>query len=92
MFAPTIEAPRDYRRTLRRMLRYFGSYRLLMIAATVFIAAGTLLQTRVPALIGDAIKYDIELSKNLPDFVHRMWIILATILGSWVGDTRAQAF
>ena len=89
MFLPPIEAPKDYSRTLRRLLRYFGSYRLLMIAATAFIAAGTLLRTLGPALIGEAIKYDLELSKNLPDFVHRMWIILATILGSWVGDAGA---
>jgi ATP-binding cassette subfamily B protein len=86
MFAPHIEAPKDYRRTMRRLLRYFGKYRLLMIASTAFIAAGTLLRTLGPALIGEAIKHDIELSKNLPDFVHRMWIVLATILGAWVGD------
>ena len=86
MFAPHIEAPKDYRSTMRRLLRYFGKYRLLMIASTAFIAAGTLLRTLGPALIGEAIHYDIELSKNLPDFVHRMWIILATILGAWIGD------
>ncbi len=40
----------------------------------------------VPALIGEAIHYDIELSRNYPDFIHRMWIILATILGAWIGD------
>jgi ATP-binding cassette, subfamily B, multidrug efflux pump len=86
MFAPHIEAPKDYRRTLRRLIGYFGAYRVLMIAATVFIAAGTLLRTLGPALIGEAIKYDLELSKNLPDFIYRMKIILATILGSWIAD------
>ncbi len=89
MFAPHIEAPKDYRRTLRRLIGYFGAYRVLMIAATVFIAAGTLLRTLGPALIGEAIKYDLELSKNLPDFVHRMEIVLATILGSWIADAGA---
>ena len=89
MFAPHIEAPKDYRRTLRRLLGYFGAYRVLMIAATVFIAAGTLLRSLGPALIGEAIKYDLELSKNLPDFVHRMGIVLATILGSWIADAGA---
>ena len=89
MFSPHIEAPKDYRRTLRRLLGYFGAYRVLMIAATVFIAAGTLLRSLGPALIGEAIKYDLELSKNLPDFVHRMGIVLATILGSWIADAGA---
>ena len=90
MFAPHIEAPKDYRRTLRRLLGYFGSYRLLMIAATAFIAVGNLLPALLPALIGKAITFDIELSKNLPDFVHRMWMILATILGSWIGNAGAN--
>jgi len=86
MGPPTIEAPRDYRKTLRRLLRYFGGYKALIIASTVFIAAGTLLRTLGPALIGEAIKFDLELSKNLPDFIHRMEIVLATILGSWIAD------
>ena len=83
---PPIEAPKDYRRTLRRLLRYFGGNKALIIASTVFIAAGTLLRTLGPALIGEAIKYDLELSKNLPDFIHRMEIVLATILGAWIAD------
>jgi len=86
MFAMRIEAPKDYRGTLRRLLRYFGAYRFLIIASTVFIAAATLLRTLSPALIGDAIKYDLELSQNLPDFIYRMKIVLATILGAWIAD------
>ncbi len=86
MGPPPIEAPRDYRKTLRRLLRYFGGYRALIIASTVFIAAGTLLRTLGPALIGEAIKLDLEMSKNLHDFVYRMEIVLATILGAWIAD------
>jgi len=84
-----IEAPRDYRGTLRRLLRYFGAKKALIVASTVFIAAGTLLRTLVPALIGDAIQYDLELSRNLPDFIGRMEIVLATILGAWIADAGA---
>ncbi len=87
MMGPTIiEAPKDYRKALRRLLGYFGSYKVLIIASTVFIAAATVLRTLGPALIGDAIKYDLELSKNLPDFIYRMKIVLATILGAWIAD------
>jgi len=57
----------------------------------MFIAIGTLLRTLVPAFIGDAIQYDLELSRNLPDFIRRMEIVLATILGAWIADA-AQAF
>jgi ATP-binding cassette subfamily B multidrug efflux pump len=81
-----IEAPRDYRGTLQRLLRYLGAKKALIIAATVFIAIGTLLRTLVPAFIGDAIQYDLELSRNLPDFIRRMEIVLATILGAWIAD------
>ena len=86
MGPPRIEAPRDYRKTLHRLLRYFGINKTLIIASTIFIAVGTVLRTLGPALIGDAIKYDLELSKNLPDLVYRMQIVLATILGSWIAD------
>ncbi len=52
----------------------------------MFIAAGTLFRTLGPALIGDAIKQDLELSHNLPDFVYRMKIVLATIIGAWIAE------
>ena len=62
MFGPHIEAPRDFRKSLQRLLRYFGGNKALIVASTVFIAAGTLLRALGPALIGNAIKYDLELS------------------------------
>jgi len=83
---PTIEAPKDYRKALKRLIRYFGRYRFLIVASTIFIAVATVLRALAPALIGDAIKYDLELSKNLPDFIYRMKIVLATVLGAWVAD------
>ena len=89
MFGTHIEAPRDFRKSLQRLLRYFGGNKALIIAATVFIAAGTLLRALGPALIGNAIKYDLELSLNLPDFVHRMEIVLATVLGAWIADAAS---
>ena len=89
MFGPHIEAPRDFRKSLQRLLRYFGGNKALIITSTVFIAAGTLLRALGPALIGNAIKYDLELSLNLSDFVHRMEIVLATVLGAWVADAAS---
>jgi ATP-binding cassette, subfamily B, multidrug efflux pump len=89
MFGPHIEAPRDFRKSLQRLLHYFGGNKALIITSTVFIAAGTLLRTLGPALIGNAIKLDLELSLNLSDFVRRMEIVLATVLGSWVADAAS---
>ena len=89
MMPPQIEAPKDYRTSLQRLIRYFGSNKALIIAATAFIAAGTVLRALGPALIGDAIKYDLEMSKNLSDFIYRMEIVLATILGSWITDAAS---
>jgi len=86
MGPPPIEAPRDYAKTLRRLLRYFGGFKALIVAATIFIAAATLFRTLVPALVGEAIKVDLELGKNLPDFIHRMKIILAIVIGAWIAD------
>ena len=86
MGPPRIEAPRDYRKTLARLLLYFGKNKALIIASTVFIAAATLLRTLGPALIGEAIKLDLELSHNMTDFVFRMKVVLATIMGAWIAD------
>jgi ATP-binding cassette, subfamily B, multidrug efflux pump len=86
MGPPRIEAPRNYRRTLKRLLRYFGGNMPLMVASTIFIAVATLLRAIGPALIGNAIKFDLELSKNLSDFLFRMQIVLVTIIGSWIAD------
>jgi ATP-binding cassette, subfamily B, multidrug efflux pump len=89
MFGPRIEAPRDFRKSLQRLLRYFGANKALIIGSTVFITAGTLLRALGPALIGEAIKRDLELSLNLPDFIHRMEIVLATVIGSWIADAAS---
>ena len=86
MFPPRIEAPRDYRKTLRRLLAYFGANRALIVASTIFIAAGTFLSALGPKLIGQAIEQDLELSKNLPGFIYHMEIVLATIVGSWIAN------
>jgi ATP-binding cassette subfamily B multidrug efflux pump len=89
MLATPIETPKDFRKTFRRFVRYFGAYRYLILTVTVFIAAGTVLRTLGPALIGEAIKQDLELTKNFADFVFRMKIILATIVGSWIADAAS---
>jgi len=83
---PPVEAPKDSRKTLRRLLRYFGRNKSLILAAAIFIAAATVLRTLGPALIGEAIKQDLELSFNMPDFVRRMQIVLLTILAAWIAD------
>jgi ATP-binding cassette subfamily B protein len=85
-YPPPIEAPKDFRRSLQRLLRYFGKNKAIIIASTVFITTATLLRALGPALIGEAIKRDLELSLNLTDFVYRMEIVLATILGAWIAD------
>jgi len=81
-----IEAPKDFRKAFLRFLRYFSSYRALILTATLCIAAGTVFRALVPALVGEAIHQDLELSKDLADFVFRMKIVLAAIAGSWIAD------
>jgi ATP-binding cassette subfamily B multidrug efflux pump len=86
MYSTPIEAPKNFRKAFRRFVGYFGAFRVLILTATVFIAAGTVLRNLGPTLIGEAIKQDLELSKNLEDFVFRMEVILATIVGAWIAD------
>jgi ATP-binding cassette, subfamily B, multidrug efflux pump len=89
MGPPPIEAPKEYRKTLQRLMRYFGGNKALIITSVIFITAATLLRTLWPALIGEAIELDLEQSLNLADFVYRMKIILATIVGAWLADVGA---
>jgi ATP-binding cassette, subfamily B, multidrug efflux pump len=83
---PRIEAPKNYAQTMRRLLAYFGANRSLIIASTIFIAGGTLLGACVPDLIGKAITLDLEKSHNLHDFIHRMEILLAIVVGSLIAN------
>lgn len=89
MLATPIESPRDFGKTFRRFVRYFGAFRILIITATLCIAAGTVLRALGPALIGEAIKQDLEIAKNMSDFVYRMEIVLVTIVGSWIADAAS---
>jgi ATP-binding cassette subfamily B protein len=86
MAPPPIEAPKNYRKTLQRLMHYFGGNKALIIASTVFIASATLLRTLGPALIGKAITQDLEMSLNLPDFISRMKVVLGTIVIAWIAD------
>jgi ATP-binding cassette, subfamily B, multidrug efflux pump len=86
MGSPPIEAPKDSRKTLKRLLRYFGRNKALIVASILFIAIATVLRALGPMLIGDAITLDLELSHKLSDFIYRMGIVLATIVGSWIAD------
>ncbi|MDR1727615.1 MAG: ABC transporter ATP-binding protein/permease [Acidobacteriota bacterium] len=86
---PPIEAPRDTRRTVGRLLGYFGGNKALIVAAIVFIAAATILRTLVPAMVGEAIELDLELSHDIADFVRRMRLVLVAVLGAWIADAGA---
>jgi ATP-binding cassette, subfamily B, multidrug efflux pump len=90
MFAPPIETPKDSRKTAKRLLGYFRGNRKLIVVSVLFISAATFLKAYGPWLIGDAIKFDLELSRNLPDFIHRMKILLATVIGAFIADAGSN--
>jgi ATP-binding cassette subfamily B protein len=84
-----IEAAQDFKGALKRLLSMFKDQMWLLIGAALAILASVVLKTIAPALIGAAIKNDLELGHNLPDFVNQMVIILVIYLVAWVVDVLA---
>ena len=81
-----IEAAQDFKGALKRLLSMFKDQTWLLIGAALSILASVALKTIAPALIGSAIKNDLELGHNLPEFVNQMVIILVIYLVAWVVD------
>ena len=58
-----IEKAHDARKSLRRLLRYFGKETKLVIAAVLFIAVSVLLNALGPRILGSAINFLIKCIK-----------------------------
>ena len=84
-----IEAAQDFKGALKRLLSMFKDQMWRLIGAALAILVSVVLKTIAPALIGGAIKNDLELGHNLPDFVNQMVIILVIYLVAWVVDVLA---
>jgi len=65
MGPPPIEAPKEYRKTVQRLMRYFGGNKTLIVVSAICIAAATIFRTLGPMLIGKAISLDLERSLNM---------------------------
>ncbi len=81
-----IESARDFKKTLNRLISYFGPDIYIIIIAAVCILASVGLKTLGPAVIGSAIKNYLELSQDMTGFVRQMFLLLGLYSSSWIID------
>lgn len=75
-FAPT-EKPREFKKTLKRLLELFSHYKKALLAATILTLFASLFSLIVPLYIGKAINtYDIEKNMVETPVLQRMILIL----------------
>ncbi len=70
------ETAKDFRKSLRRLLGFFGKDKALFILAVFFILVSVILNTTAPAVLGAAITNHLELSLDGGLFVDQMYVLL----------------
>ncbi|MBN1837331.1 MAG: ABC transporter ATP-binding protein [Spirochaetales bacterium] len=80
------EKPRDFRATARRLLRFFGREKRLLLLALLMIAASAALNAVAPTVMGRAITEHLERSLDLPLFFRQMLLLLGIYLGAFLSQ------
>jgi ATP-binding cassette subfamily B protein len=82
----TIESPRNFKRALVRLIRYFGAHIVFIVVAAVLIIGNVVFNSIAPAIIGKAVNNYIERDPNIGLFAHRMVILLGIYIGAWLAQ------
>jgi ATP-binding cassette subfamily B multidrug efflux pump len=78
------EKPKDFRATSRRLLRFFGREKGLLLFSLVMLAAAAALNAIAPTIMGKAITAHLERSLDLPLFFRQMLVLLWIYLGAFL--------
>ena len=87
-----IEKPKDFRRSVARLVVYFGREWPSLIVVTIAISAGAVLQSVAPAAIGGAITEHIERNPDAAAFVGRMLVVVAIYVAAWITEAINGGF
>ncbi len=82
----TIESPRNFKRALAHLIRYFGNHTVFIVIAAVLIIGNVVCNSIAPAVIGSAINNYIERDPNIGLFAHQMVILLGIYIGAWIAQ------
>ena len=79
-----IESAKDFKKTIKRFIMYFGTEKKVLIVAGIAIIAATLLRVITPAMVGNAIKENIEINPDAAMFIERMFQLLGIYVAVWL--------
>jgi ATP-binding cassette subfamily B protein len=82
----TIESPRNFKRALVRLIRYFGAHIVFIVVAAILIIGNVVFNSIAPAIIGKAVNNYIERDPNIGLFAHQMVILLGIYIGAWLAQ------
>ena len=91
-FGGKIETPENFKKAVRRLVRYFGNEWPSLIVVSIGIIAGAVLKATAPARIGQAIRRHIEMQPEVEAFVRAMVTVLFIYLVAWIADALSSAF
>ncbi len=78
-----VESARDMKQAFARLAGMLKDKRGLLVIAVIATLISVVLRTVAPAIIGDAIKQNLELGQHLPEFASQMILVLVIYLGAW---------
>jgi len=78
------DKPKDLKAAGRRLLRFFGREKGLLLFSLVMLAAAAALNAIAPTVMGRAITEHLERSLDLPLFFRQMLVLLAIYLGAFL--------
>jgi ATP-binding cassette, subfamily B, multidrug efflux pump len=89
---PVIEKPKNTSASFKRLVGYFGKEFKLVILASIFMAAGVVLNAIGPRILGNAITDHLEKAVNLTLFGKQMLILLVVFLGGFGAQVLSGIF
>ena len=91
-FGGKIETPKNIKRAIGRLIRYFGNEWTSILGVAVAVIAGASLRAMAPAKIGVAIRRHIEVTPDVNAFVRALVVVLFIYVGTWITGALAGAF
>jgi ATP-binding cassette subfamily B protein len=81
-----IESARDVKGSLKRLIAYFGSQKILLAISSLIIFVSVFLGVAGPMVLGRAITNYIERTPNLPMFLKEVFLLVIIYAGAWLTE------
>lgn len=82
----SLEKVKDTKRTVKRLLKFFGREKILLLLSLILLGISVALNASAPARLGGAITNYLERSVDIPAFATEMFILLAIYVGAFFAN------